>query len=328
MKIISKSIIPFLIMILCSTHYGFSQSEQDHESKIRELHSKYMDASINHDIETLRSLTHDDIIWYLGKDTLKGKEKAIAPHEYDAGYKTNLKYNNVVVKGDTVRFELLETNEQVTFFGMEAIRLYPQFIFKDGLVYRKMPWKMSRDMSKLFRRSQPFINWVKTNHPEALISLQKPDGNFNFNYESGQLLCRLFSQWRDKHADVYKAIKQRHEIAAKAMRAGNVDTYVKLYTENGIYMWPGIPAIEGQGALHAWFTERFAKFSPEIEKTIEEIIVTGEWVIERGKEIVKIKNKSTGDIQTIKGKYINLYKKQSDGQFKVARRIRNLDHPL
>ena len=120
-----------------------------------------MEASINHDIETLEKLTHDDIIWYLGSDTLRGKEAALVPHEHDAGYQTTLSYSDVIIIGDTVRFKLLETNEQVKFFGMEGIRLYPQFIFKNSLVYRKIPWNHSPDLSELIRRSQPFINWVK-----------------------------------------------------------------------------------------------------------------------------------------------------------------------
>jgi ketosteroid isomerase-like protein len=286
-----------------------------------------MEASINHDIKTLRVLTHEDIVWYLGSDTLKGKEAALTPHGYDAGLKTTLHYSNVIVKGDTVRFDLLETNEQVQFFGMEALRMYPQFIFKDGLVYRKMPWKRSGDVSELFRRSQPFINWARTNHPEALKTLRKPSGEFNYNYESGQLLRQLFSQWRDKHTEVYEAIKQRHEVSARAMEEGDVEAYVGLFAEDAVYMWPGEPAIAGHKALQTWFEKRFTQFAPEIDRTIEEIIVFDNWAVERGKEVVKIENRTTGDVQTIRGKYINLLKKQSDGSWKVARRIRNLDHP-
>jgi len=331
MKVLVKNnslILLFLSFIFCTSLSVFSQTKKDHETKIRELHRIHMEASINHDIETLRTLMHDDIIWYLGADTLRGKEKAIVPHEYDAGYKTILKYSNVVVKDDTVRFDLLETNDQVKFFGMEGIRLYPQFIFKDGLVYRKMQWKKSGDMPELIRRSQPFINWVKTMHPEALKIIRKPNGRFNFNFETGRLLLQLFHQWRDEYAELFNSIKARHEIATKAIKEEDIKTYINNFTEDGIYMWPGEPAISGREALREWFTKRFANFYPEIDRTIEEIIICGDWAFERGKEDVNIKNNSTGNIQTIKGKYINILQQQEEGSWKVHRRIRNLDYQL
>lgn len=264
-------VLPFLIIAFYFSVEIYSQEKLYPESNIRELHRKYMEASINHDIETLRALTHDEVIWYLGSDTLKGKEAALAPHEYDAGYKTTLKYSNVVVNGDTVRFNLLETNEQVRFFGMEGIRFYPQFIFKDGLVYRKMPWNQSPDLPELMRLSRPLINWVKTNHQGALRTIRKPNGDFKYSYKTGKLLLQLFNQWRDKHGEIFKAIQQRHKIASRAMKNGDVKAYVELFTEGGIYMWPGVPAIAGHKALQIWFEKRFAQYSPEIDTTLGQI---------------------------------------------------------
>ena len=115
-----------MTFILCISPIGFAQTETNHAVKIRKLHRRYMQASTDHDIETLRALTHDDIIWYLGPSTFNGKDEVLKPNEFDKGYDTILEYCNVVVKGDTVRFDLLETNEQVKLFGQEGIRHYEE----------------------------------------------------------------------------------------------------------------------------------------------------------------------------------------------------------
>ena len=101
---------------------------------------------------------------------------------------------------------------------MEGIRFYPQFIFKDGLVYRKMFWKRSSNFPEFVRRNQHFINWVKTNFPDAVSTIRKPNGDFNFSFETGQLLLRLFKQWREEVGEIYQAIKQKNKIAAQSLK--------------------------------------------------------------------------------------------------------------
>jgi len=138
--------------------------------------------------------------------------------------------------------------------------------------------------------------------------------------------CEKSDTKSEKEA-VISAIKQIHNISAQAKKKGDVDSFVNLFSEDGIYMWPGVPAIEGHNALRSWFKERLEKFSPKIFKTIEQIEVMDNWVFERGREIVQIKNRSTGKIKEVKGKYVNMFKKQKDNSWKIAWRIRNLDHP-
>ena len=111
------------------------------EPNIKELHKKYMTASVNHDIKTLSLMTHDSIVWRLGPFLLKGKEAALGPNKYDKGTDCILDYSNVKVHGDTVEFELVEKNEILSSMGMEGATHYPRFIFKNGLLYKKKSWK-------------------------------------------------------------------------------------------------------------------------------------------------------------------------------------------
>ena len=139
--------------------------------------------------------------------------------------------------------------------------------------------------------------------------------------------CKNGEEEINIEADI-QAIQQIHKKAAIAIKNGDVASYVDLYTEDGIYLWPGVPAIVGKDELNEWFEKRFSEYSAEIEKSIDEIEILGDWAFERGREISKIRNRVTNEVQLVKGKFINIFKKQSDGSWKVARRIRNFDHPI
>jgi uncharacterized protein (TIGR02246 family) len=125
-----------------------------------------------------------------------------------------------------------------------------------------------------------------------------------------------------------QAIQLIHKKAAVAVKNADVAAYIDLFTEDGVYLWPNVPAIVGRDELKAWFEKRFREYSAEIEKSIEEIEILGDWAFERGGETSKIRNRSTNKVQVVKGKFINIFKKQSDGSWKIARRIRNFDHPI
>lgn len=78
------------------------QEEPQAASKVREWHRRYMEASNAHDLETLRAMTSDDIVWRLGPWTLVGKEQALLPHENDLVMNTTLDVRNVRITGNTV----------------------------------------------------------------------------------------------------------------------------------------------------------------------------------------------------------------------------------
>lgn len=198
MKIILRSVLPFLIIFFCSIFNVYSQEKKDHESKIKELHREYMEASNNHDIETLSKLTHEDIVWYLGPYTLQGKKEALAPNRYDTGLNNNITYSNVTVRGDTVDFELYETCEFINIIGMEGMKHYARFIFKDGLVHRKRAWKPSLDAKEYNRLMEPYRKWVRNNHSEALKIILDAEGNFIFSQEGGELMLNLAKQWQNE----------------------------------------------------------------------------------------------------------------------------------
>ena len=187
---LSITVVTILILSSCG---------MDHEAEIRELHRKYMEASINHDIETLSVMTAEDVVWHLGRYTLRGKEEALGPHEYDAGLNNSIEYSNVVVRGDTVEFELVERNEIAKAFGMDEVRHFSRFIFKDGLLHKKEPWKSSTDFQELNRRRKSFHMWVNETHSEAMKKFFDSEGKFIFSQETGLLYTQLVKEWQEEN---------------------------------------------------------------------------------------------------------------------------------
>jgi hypothetical protein len=173
----------------------FSSCAKDHEAEIRELHRRYMEASMNHDIKTLSAMTAEDIFWQIGTFTLQGREEALGLYEYDAGTNNVLEYSNVVVHGDTVEFVLDEKNEIITVIGMEKIQTFPRYIFKDGLIFRIEMWMPSRDREEYHRLAQPMRSWISSAHPEAIERLFDSEKRWVFSRENGELMVQLARQW-------------------------------------------------------------------------------------------------------------------------------------
>ena len=140
----------------------------------------------------------------------------------------------------------------------------------------------------------------------------------------------LLSGCTDRSETAEADLAPLHEFlshAGEAVNAGDVEAEVNRFTADGIYMWPGAPAIEGHDALRKWFEVRFSEIEVELESKTLELEVVGEWAFERGRSVARIRPRTGGAVQTVRGKYLNILRRQTDGTWRIARRIRNADHP-
>ncbi len=190
-----KGYKPILYLIILVSFVLFS-CEAKKTYNLKDIHQKYMTASINHDIETLEKMTHDSIIWILGPYTFRGKEEALGPNRYDKGTDAIIEYKNVNIRQDTVEFEFFERNEILTAMDMEGVKHYPRFIFKNGLLYKKESWKPAPDRQIMNQRSRQRRNWIKKNHPEIFQKYFDSIGNFIWSEENGKLQIQMAREWK------------------------------------------------------------------------------------------------------------------------------------
>jgi uncharacterized protein (TIGR02246 family) len=113
----------------------------------------------------------------------------------------------------------------------------------------------------------------------------------------------------------------------EAFNKRDLEAYLSQYTDDAVYMWPDGPAIEGSVALRRFFTTRFAEFDATLENETLEIQIEGSLAFERGRSTARVRPKGGGEEQTIHEKYVNIFRLQTDGSWRLARRIRNRDHP-
>ena len=111
-------------------------------------------------------------------------------------------------------------------------------------------------------------------------------------------------------------MRQKHLDASLAQ---DIDTLVETFTEDGVEMPPGGPAVIGREAYRAHceaMLQHAGDFSCSFD--IAELVVSGDWAFERG-----IFECTMGDGSEDRGKYLWIYKRGTDGRWRFARIIYN-----
>lgn len=127
-------------------------------------------------------------------------------------------------------------------------------------------------------------------------------------------------------ADV-EAIKAVNQQCLSAIKAGDLDTIVDLFTDDGVFMLPNEPTLTGKDAIKSRLQTDMDKFTFDESWASEEIVVFGDWAFDRGSSKVIMTPKEGGDSIEDNGKYIWIFKRQPDGNWRYARCIWNSDNP-
>jgi len=127
-------------------------------------------------------------------------------------------------------------------------------------------------------------------------------------------------------------IEELHRKDLEASRAGDFDTLLSLWTEDGVLLMPGMKPVIGKGAIEAYMDEQAAVSLTyrilEYEHSWQEIKVLGDWALEWGFFSGKAEMVDSGEIVLQKGKLLRILNRQKDGSWKCARAIGHYDDPL
>jgi ketosteroid isomerase-like protein len=162
-----------------------------------DLFERYITASNDHDLEALEAMTSDGIIWKLGPYTLVGKGQALGPHALDAAMHTSLEPRDIVIRGDTVECLLIERNDVTRAFEVDSTVHYARYVFNEGLMFRKEPWRQLPDTSDFQDNLAQFRRWLSRVRPNDLVRLDSLRQISNFSFEIGVLRSRLLKAWVD-----------------------------------------------------------------------------------------------------------------------------------
>ena len=121
------------------------------------------------------------------------------------------------------------------------------------------------------------------------------------------------------------AIRTVSDRFSQLMLAQDLDSLVRLYTENAVAMPPHQPAVHGRTALRSWLAT-FPRVS-RLSLIIDEIDGRADLAYVRGSYSMTLHPASApGPIDDV-GKYLEIRKRQADGSWLLAADIFNSDKP-
>jgi ketosteroid isomerase-like protein len=121
------------------------------------------------------------------------------------------------------------------------------------------------------------------------------------------------------------AIKKSSLMLIDGLNADDVEAIMSVLTDDHITMAPSLPALDKLGELRKWHEDRIKNFSHRGDFDDKEIQLMGDWAFQRWEGTPTIIPKDGGPAITGKNKGIWIWKRQSSGEWKLARSIWNSD---
>ncbi len=125
-----------------------------------------------------------------------------------------------------------------------------------------------------------------------------------------------------------EGIDKSHQAWLDAMKANDAQALGRLVTEDAVLMPPNQPVVVGRAAVVDWFAGvvRQAR-TTGVGVPQREVIVAGDWAIERGSFTWKVAPTAGGAPIEDRGNFLAIYQRQTDGAWRVTRNIWNSTLP-
>lgn len=124
------------------------------------------------------------------------------------------------------------------------------------------------------------------------------------------------------------AIRDLFQRFDDTANTGDAAGWMTLLTDDVLWMVPNQAMLVSKEAVRTRVQPFFDQLDMEHAIRLEEIEGAGEWAFVRGTYGFRTTPKAGGETSEEIGKFIYMLKRQSDGSWKIARAIWNLDTPL
>ena len=123
------------------------------------------------------------------------------------------------------------------------------------------------------------------------------------------------------------SIRRQVDRAVAALNTADVETLVELRTDDAVILKPGGLPERGKDEIRTNLETLFEGWRVTESRTIEEIRFTDDWAFVWGFYEVVLTPTGKGESVQEKGKYIDILRRESDGEWRFARTIWNVDPP-
>lgn len=113
----------------------------------------------------------------------------------------------------------------------------------------------------------------------------------------------------------------------KLFNAGDISSLAALYAEDAMSMPFNAPTVRGRQAIQTELRNFLAQNTAKHETFIEDVLVSGDWAIERARYTMTYTPKSTAPQIIETGRHV-MGRKKIDGRWQIAWEIWNSDQPL
>ena len=112
------------------------------------------------------------------------------------------------------------------------------------------------------------------------------------------------------------AILEIWSTYSAARVAGDAETWLGLWDEEGIRMPPGAPAVDFATFSQGIPASFAASQPPSMEIVADEVVIMGDWAFSSG-------NFTVGDV--VDGKFLTIFRRQEDGTWRIYRDAFNMN---
>lgn len=122
------------------------------------------------------------------------------------------------------------------------------------------------------------------------------------------------------------AVREALDIEMKSANAADAAAWASIYTEDAIVLRPHANSLEGREAIQKWLGTL-----PPISNAkgeVREVFGYGDLAYSRGSYSMTFTIPGVPRPIEEQGKFVQIFRKQSDGSWKMAREIYNSDLPL
>ncbi len=129
----------------------------------------------------------------------------------------------------------------------------------------------------------------------------------------------------DAQAD-RRAIEAGLQQLEEAFTAGDADAVVSLFSQDCITLPPNEAARVGKDAVREWHEAIFQQFSGVADLTSGEVVIRDDLAYLLGAYTMQLTSSEGAEIVD-NGKFIMIWRRQSEGSWMIARNIWNSDNP-
>ena len=122
-----------------------------------------------------------------------------------------------------------------------------------------------------------------------------------------------------------QAFKNSNAAYARAFNAGDAALVATLYSKDAIFMMPDMPAYKGTKGVRAQTQAAIDAGWRNIKFTTIRSGSDGDIAFNMG--TTSVDQPSGGDTAKLKGKYLDVYRRQRDGSWKIIATMYNMDEP-